>query len=136
MLAQSFKSAAELSITEPQRDALRKTLALLETGKLVHVRSYRTRDYNNKFTGHFNMRAWDHAADCGTIHCIGGTAEAITGDDRLFEGWAENPRSCLHDLFAPDQRLRPWSTITPPQAARGLRSYLTTGDAKWHEAIA
>lgn len=32
MLAQSFKSADELGITEPQRNALHKTLVLLETG--------------------------------------------------------------------------------------------------------
>lgn len=131
MLAQSFKPAAELGITEPQRDALCKTLVLLETGKLVHVPED---DLSNarwdepKFCGLFNMsHSWINA-DCGTVCCIKGTAELISGVDfcpgKILEG--------LTVLFYC------WGGGDPgtERAATALRSYLTTGDAKWHEAVA
>lgn len=37
MLAQNFKSADELGITDQQKEALMKTLVLMETGRLIHV---------------------------------------------------------------------------------------------------
>jgi hypothetical protein len=137
MLAQSFKSAADLGITEPQRDALCKTLVLLETGKLTHSFAFdfdREIDDESKlpFSGNFNMRYWTEPGRCGTIACIGGTATLISG---VKFGYHSNNR--LRDLFQPAfVAMNRWSDITPAQAATALRSYLTTGDAKWHEAIA
>lgn len=142
MLAQSFKSSAELGITEPQKEALMKTLVLLETGRLVHITgefSVKT-IFSPHYTGHFNMRAWSAESDCGTIRCIGGTAEAV--GNVKFDIWSygsganeSDPRRRLYDLFSPPFSNRKWGEITNEQAATALRSYLTTGDAKWHEAI-
>lgn len=139
MLAQNFKSAADLEITEPQKEALMKTLVLLETGKLEHVKNYERRGLgSNEFTSHFNMMSWGTKTECGTVHCIGGTAEAITGDRTLFDNWSVDAPHGLRWLFAPDQDYigRRWHNITTAQAATALRSYLTTGDARWDLAVA
>src|SRR5437764_12102566 len=118
MLAQNFRSADDLGITEPQHDALRKTLVLLETGRLVHTEPGRTRGDRGRFTGHFNMREWNSAGACGTVCCIGGTAELIGNvhfdPERLPEG--------LDELFFPNTARV--EDIDTSQAATALRCYL------------
>lgn len=134
MLAQSFQSAADLGITELQKEALRKTLVLLETGKLRLVPMGGTPEYADQpsvFSGQFNMNQWRAENECGTICCIGGTAELIGGVD--MRPRSHNGR--LIGLFYPDIDCLVWASITPAQAARALRSFLTTGDAKWQETV-
>jgi hypothetical protein len=128
MLAQNFRPADDLEITERQHDALRMTLVLLETGKLTHAEPGRPRGDRGAFTGHFNMREWNSIGECGPVCCIGGTAELIgnvTFDpERLPEG--------LDELFFPNTaRLE---QINTSQAAMALRCYLTSGDPRWHQA--
>lgn len=139
MLAQSFKSADELGISEMQKDALAKTLVLLETGRLTHAPSpvretdgYRESD---EFTGHFNMARWRAAEECGTVCCIAGTAELV-GTVTFDPDCDDN--EALFDLFwvGDSQFGGDISHITPEQAARALRSYLTTGKARWDLALA
>lgn len=133
MLAQSFLSAADLGITEPQRDALQKVLVLLETGKLAHEDPDDcVADQSANFTGHFNMSWWRNKHSCGTVACIGGTAEMI--GDVTFDRFIS---PALEDLFhARSIPMFPLSSVTTAQAARALRSYLTCGDARWAEAVA
>ncbi len=131
MLMQNFKSADELGITEPQFDALRKTLVLLETGKLVHEFKYSHLSGEGGYTGHFNMGVWRGEAECGTVCCIGGTAELLGGVGLGGNTRLVNPP--LHALFMPS--VKNWRDITPAQAATALRSYLTTGSANWGEAV-
>jgi hypothetical protein len=134
MLMANFKSAADLGITEPQFDALRKTLVLLETGKLRHAPADNLGSRSKIFTGHFNMNSWSYTSDCGTVACIGGTAELI--GDVSFRG---SPNLALSELFYPfnmnQDGKHPFSQITIPQAATALRSYLNTGDARWDLAV-
>lgn len=130
MLAQSFKTADELDISQPQLEALQKTLVLLETGKLTYVQPSDTSlSYlgpNPVFTGHFNMEFWANTiAECGTVACIGGTAEMI--GQVSFDGYGP----ALDRLFYPHGCN--YSNITIDQAARALRNYLTTGEASWAE---
>jgi hypothetical protein len=139
MLMQNFKSAADLGITEAQVSALQKTLVLLETGKLVHVtpdelRQFAPIDEGIPFTGHFNMSCWQSYYPCGTVGCIGGSAELV--GNCSFEDYDENP--ALLELFNPFNRWGDprWANITDTQAATALRSYLTMGDARWDLAVA
>lgn len=131
MLAQNFKLAADLGISEPQREALMKTLVLLETGKLTYApHSPKMVPRTAPYTGHFNMSGWAREGECGTVRCIGGTA-SIIGAVHF-----EVPRpQALENLFYPPAPIL-IDKITVDQAATALRSYLTTGDAKWHEAVA
>jgi hypothetical protein len=134
MLAQSFKSAADLGITEPQFDALRKTLVLLETGKLRHVPAPDNYQWSGTdFSFKFNMGSWRRDAaggECGTVCCIGGTAELVGNVDFSDRAGA------LDDLFYAKDCPINLTAITPAQAATALRSYLTTGDARWDLAVA
>ncbi len=133
MLMQNFKSAADLGITEPQLSALQKTLVLLETDALTYipVESLTTdgSEQFGAFTGGFNMAYWHSVHSCGTAGCIGGTAEKIGG-----VSFDEIPDD-LHALFYPADAGR-FHKLRPAQAATALRSYLTTGDARWDLAVA
>lgn len=137
MLMQNFKSAAALGLTEQQKDALCKVLVLLETDKLTHTEDYHLTggfDEHPKFTGHFNMDSWgNYEHNCGTVACIGGTAEILAGDSIFYNGNVLT--GALQTLFYPDIDAD-WVKITTSQAATALRSYLTTGDPKWAEAVA
>lgn len=133
MLMQNFKTAADLGITEHQKEALMKTLVLLETGKLIHVTEFKVLSiHSESYSGHFNIRAWSADSDCGTVRCIGGTAEAV--GNVSFDGWADE-QNALYDLFSPPYSNDQWNEITQAQAAAALRSYLTTGDARWDLAV-
>ena len=138
MLMQNFKSASDLGITEAQFDGLRKTLVLLETGKLMHVDLNKTAiiEKEGSYTGHFNMSVWNTVTACGTACCIRGTAELV-GNCKFNTSGTDN----LNELFfarhsMTGERAKLWNEITPTQAATALRSYLTTGDARWDLAVA
>lgn len=147
MLAQSFKSSADLGITEPQLSALQKTLVLLETDKLSHFSRSNLIESDRQeawiipslrpYSGHFNMAAWSSSHPCGTACCIGGTAELVGKLPTYELDDATNDNSALHELFYPSGvgGLN-YGLITPAQAATALRSYLTTGDARWDLAVA
>lgn len=132
MLAQSFMSAADLGVTEPQRDALQKVLVLLETGKLKHIPEKEINfiePEEDHFSGMFNMGWTTVGHSCGTVGCIKGNAELISGVEL-----SSYQNDALHELFYTVEMNG--RDITTSQAARALRSYLTTGDANWAEAVA
>jgi hypothetical protein len=133
MLAQSFKSAEELGISEKQQEALCKVLVLLETDRLRHVPASEIHNVFRpyEYAGLFNMHYSYAESDCGTVACIRGTAELISGV--RFEVW-ELP-DALHDLF---YEWGPCRTLDPStaQAATALRNYLTMGHPRWDLAVA
>jgi hypothetical protein len=85
-----------------------------------------------KFDGLFNLGLWTEVSKCGTVGCLGGTAELISGVK--FRGWQDNLG--LSDLFNPEIIVANYDDVTAEQAGRALRNYLTFGDAKWAEVIA
>ena len=140
MLAQNFKSAADLGVTDIELTALVHLLGMLERDELVHGEhpfAKMARGPNE-----FNMAATlDNS--CGTIGCIAGWANALSGGDAFpeivkgeIENWHLRSNQQLINLFGIGRACGGLYSITPAQAATALRSYLTTGDAKWHEAIA
>jgi hypothetical protein len=136
MLAQSFKSAAELRISNEHIEALQKVLVMLETGKMIHIDTYMYMNLAGKekprgFSGLFNMDSWTADRPCGTVACIGGTAELISGLD--FMRVTDSNRA-LYDLFYP-QCISSYNKITIGQAAQALWNYLTHGTAWWHKVL-
>jgi len=137
MLAQSFKAAEDLGLTDLQYDALRQTLVAMETGLVEHVKvdQMKTRRAGTVrgVIGKFNMAFWRANMRCGTVACLGGTAEMISGTKpgTLF-GSLTSP--ALHELFHPSGGFE-WENISVDQAARALRNYLTTGEPNWEEAL-
>jgi hypothetical protein len=149
MLAQNFKSAKELGLKNEYLSALIKTLVLLETGKLEKhenlydddgMTTYIPRSGDAKYSGLFNMGEWATNYDCGTVACIGGTAELVGGLkigelNRLStSGYS---RHHLHDLFFPpiEDCKKFYAEISLEEAAQALRNYLTTGKPKWKEVL-
>jgi hypothetical protein len=133
MLAQSFMTAEALGITAAEQAALVKVLGMLERGELRHVTEQQVRSNSDEQYGDaFCMVWWDTRHDgyrCGTICCIGGWAERVGNLE-----FVKMDKS-LKDLFYPDSNKGGWEA-TPAQAATALRSYLTTGEPRWAEALA
>lgn len=127
-----FLPAKQLGLKEKERDALIKTLLLMEAGKMKHrSRAPADRPISEGKYG-FNMGVWKAHWDCGTVCCIGGTAELVGGlrHDSLGYRSSMLARSGKPDLF--DLFYNYGGGSPPPErAARVLRSYLTTGKTKW-----
>lgn len=128
-----LKTAEELMITEDQRCALVKALAFLQEDKIkYHPLEGPILGYGDKGkVDYFNMRAWRRKYDCGTVCCIGGTAQALSGTSFPNASVFENQN--LHNLFYPNNQ-KAWNA-TPRQAARALSNYLSTGRASWQTAM-
>lgn len=147
-----FRSAKDLGISDVQRNALIQVLALMEGGKMKHVPDPKVMGYDpRKVTGHFNMNVWQVTATCGSVCCIGGTAELLIGKP-IFHGgdgsWEEGQMEPevydmastakakeLDKLFFPPQCIQ-YEEITDQQAAKALRNYLTSGTPRWAQAMA
>ncbi len=136
MLAQNFKTAADLKVTEAEFDALKHVLAMLERQEL-HPEKHRDRNgqYSPTKPGGFNMNCTYEQNECGTIGCIGGWCAVTMGlSDRIeINRYVKVLHShSLYDLY--------WSrcneTITPSQAAIAVRNFLTDGEPRWSEALA
>lgn len=130
MLAQNFKTAADLEISDVEQDALIKVLGMLERNDFARGES-------------FNMGWWyRHSNTCGTVGCIAGWAYHLSdGEAFPFVGCVGSPPDHLRSLFIPVDGPNveianvAMQKITSSQAAIALRSYLTTGDANWEEAL-
>lgn len=134
MLAQNLKTPAELNLQERHHRALVLTLNALERGELRHVpvtkfEFVKWDDANAPFTMHFNMSTWRGTHRCGTVCCLGGTAEYLGGlcVRELDALTRRNGCNVLADLFYPEDM----NDILPERAAQVLRHYLTTGVVNW-----
>ena len=130
-----MKSAIDLGLTPEQFNALEKTLEAMESGQMRHVPDADTSFFNfgneHKFSGQFNMNIWREGNKCGTVACIGGTAEILGG---IVFDESTIPENLVR-LFYPQDNARDYASITVAQAARALRNYLETGAARWDEVL-
>jgi hypothetical protein len=125
-----FRSAEALSIREDWRAALIKTLAFMESGAMVRIPLKEiTPEVFECGPRLFNMAEWG----CGTVGCIGGTAEAIGRVQFTGYSTGYSPNGALYNLFFP--RHPEYDDITLSQASRALRNYLTTGSAQWESIL-
>lgn len=130
-----FLSGKKLNITAAHRDALIKTLEVMESGGIewgppdLGLLSVPKKAATGKYL--FNMDRWPVTSleNCGTVACIGGNAEFITGVD--FEYYRPHDGGELRKLFYPHASTVSWHTITVKQGAKALRNYLTTGKSMW-----
>jgi hypothetical protein len=134
MLAQNFKTA-DLGIKDVEFEALIKVLGMLEREELKHCVS--GPNYAMEPNG-FNMGDWcTRRGECGTVACIGGWVAIITEQDP--RDYVKDAKGHLRELYYPPQGAKGemlFGEIKPPQAATALRSYLSTGEANWAEALA
>jgi hypothetical protein len=121
MLAQNFKTAAELGIPEIEHDALRKVLGMLERGEIKRHK--------------FDMTRFSQD-DCSTACCLAGWARIISPNTFARFG-AGGDNSGLGRLFYPARdNCSAGYDSSPAQAAIALRNYLTHGEPRWAEALA
>jgi hypothetical protein len=124
MLAQNFKAATDLGITEKELSALIAVLGRLERGELVE-----THKFSPTVPNGFSMSIVSTATECGTVGCIKGWCQMDSGV--FMKSFAATGE--LYDLFMYDDERR--HGVTVEQAASGLRNYLTTGKANWDEVL-
>lgn len=127
MLAQNFKTPAELHITDDEFNALVKVLGMLERGEIAELPRHATMSYVTPTAAPtmFYMRYTEIESDCGTACCILGWAQHV-GGRQLFSTSFD---SALGRLFA-GRDVR-----DPELGARALRNYLTTGEANWYDLL-
>ena len=131
MLAQTFKTPADLYLDDKEFEALVKVMRMLESGEIVY------RSSGSKEVG-FNMMEWHN--ECNTVHCIAGLCDHLFGT-AFTHGC---PNRALEDLFLvrwwdATRRRRtapaPLNWISEDEAAMAIRNYLSTGDARWNEVL-
>lgn len=133
MLMQNFLSYKQLRINKHEWEGLVKVLALFDCGDLEHVPAGSVGVEPPKGCHGFNM-TW---FECNTARCIGGWVRAF-GGKRFRDSYHRN--KALNALYFPMFKNKAYHNdygkVTVAQAAIALRSFLTTGDAKWDEAVA
>lgn len=117
MLAQNFKTNADLGISEIEFVALTKVLGMLERGEI---------------TDNFQMSAISRKFECGAAYCIQGWCQHLT-DHKAFPTHGDKPDRVWTLFMYGDSRR---NKVTAPQAAIALRNFLTHGEAIWSEAMA
>lgn len=143
MLAQNFKTAADLGISDLWFEGLVKMLGMMERGEVRHVPTIdnyfdRRRGTPQKFYALFNMaNIWTRTkGNCGTAGCIAGNCDVLFKTRFAPNGVLDdNIPENLMALFCPNIPEEQWGDITVEQSASALRSYLTTGEPRWAEAL-
>jgi hypothetical protein len=79
------------------------------------------------------MQEWKAGYRCGTVACLGGTAELLGGISFTDEVYGLNDGDDIEELFHPS--IEDWDIITEKDGAKALRNYLTTGNANWKEVM-
>jgi hypothetical protein len=134
MLARTFKSAKELGLTDIEHESLVTVLGMLERGELRYEPAYRAPSMPNGF----HMAPHVERTDCGTVACIAGWANIVSGHQafRLKDMAKMWLRSSVFAKDAAKVRLFRGMVIgdeTPEMAAQALRNYLATGESNWPE---
>lgn len=134
-----FLPPVALDLSPEQHAALVKVLRLMENGALMHVNpgiGLITGGYGFGLTRHFNMSRWRDGfifkdGSCGTVACIGGTAEMVGN-----VSFQDVIPPALDRLFFVDYDGRgSMGKITVAQALQALRNYLTTGEPEWKQVL-
>lgn len=130
MLAQNFKTATDLGITDVERESLVKVLGMFE---------------RREITGKFDMSQIHNA--CGTPACICGWANFVSkgaafpltersSDGKPMPKWGDMPKKVLELFFYSNFAPPCAEKARPAHAALALRNFLTDGEARWEEACA
>jgi hypothetical protein len=133
MLAQNFKTPADLGISDKAFDALLKVLGMLERGELAEHKWLNGNLPQSEEPKFFNMNMVTGESDCGTTACILGWARWIARDRRLLESGRPHELDNLFRMGNCYEFDIP-SAIQPAHAAIALRNYLTFGEARWNES--
>ena len=139
MLAQNFKTPAELGVSDTEFEALLSVLRMLERGEIKEAPP--DQNWTSIFNlaecpepTMFSMRTTQATADCGTACCIIGWARFISGDWNILAA-SISPKHSAYSLFFPHE-MGAIHSRDPSQGAIALRNYLTFGEPRWAQAVA
>jgi hypothetical protein len=134
MLMRNFLSAEELNISEIERDGLIKVLNALERGELVSYRKW-LESKNKETIKPLIMAMWftHDIPECGTVGCIAGWANIMTGG-KAFEnivfsnnGSYFKNKPELEKLFSPLTYHNHSMFMDIEIITKALTNFLTTG---------
>lgn len=133
MLAQNFKTAEELQLTDKGLLAMIEVLRRLESGELkwIPMGTSAPKGFNMAvgWLPEVSRSLWTE--DCGTIGCIAGWANQIAyGHKDCRQSVSTRSNAAWGALVTPTQ-IADWGKITVDQAAKALRSFLVTGTPDW-----
>lgn len=135
MLAQNFMTPTALKISDAEFEALVKVLGMLERGDLIQHGAWVSNEdgwgFRPTIPNGFNMSCSGERTHCGTVACIGGWVAILTGRGHEFVNGMPGDHPLYKLCWSNTD-----STTTTEQAAIALRSYLTTGDPCWADALA
>jgi hypothetical protein len=136
MLAQNFKTPADLKIKDVEFETLLKVLGKLERAEIAEPPAQaRVKGSGNmlpKSAQFFDMAYIETEYDCGTAACIlGWMIVEKPGIYDIYLKWSES----LEPLFCPDNYAARHCR-NPEMGAIAIRSFLTTGEPRWAEALA
>lgn len=120
MLAQNFKSATDLGLSDEEYRSLITVLGMLERGECIG----------------FDMSEVEH--DCGTPSCILGWARNVSGNKQLFlNGAYERTTDSLFfpDDYGPRSGRLAIKCNDQEKGAMAVRSFLGTGKPRWAKAL-
>ena len=134
MLAQNFKTAAELGLDQPSYDAHVKVLHALERGEMIHTKIERHYDgtylIEPQVPNGFNMGPRSYVCNSGTCRCILGWADVYTEGGKV--NLSTKPMTPSQaDAYARLVNPNNANDRTVDEAAHALRTYLVTGEAEW-----
>lgn len=119
MLAQNFMTPAELGLDDAEFRALVKVLGMLERKEIPEKK------FDMDIVG---------KPDCGTPGCILGWAATVGFTGRLLARLQGNEKVVKLFLPGQDDCFEAYQSNTS-QAALALRSFLTTGEPRWAQAM-
>jgi hypothetical protein len=152
MLAQNFKTAEDLRITDTELESLIKVLGMLERDEFTHYPFYNNisvfkikeiiaRGFQPEGKKYLQMRGFLSDEGCGTAGCICGWAHLISNGKAFPEltihggviSLANRLSVEASELFLINGPFTAYQreSVKPDQAAAALRNFLTTGHHQW-----
>lgn len=125
-----FKTPKQLGVSEEQFCAIMKAAEALQSGKLEQ-----TPVGVPTLPGlTFDMSHWKCRHECGTVCCIGGSAEILSGLTYGSLNKIADRNPGLKSLFFPREVLS-WGSITPEMAAKAVINWAKTGNPQWKKVM-
>ena len=138
MLAQNFKTPADLGLTDIEFESLLRVLRMLERGEIKEAPQ--TARFGMWLGAEpptmFRMANVMGSCECGTAACLLGWARHIAGDERLLEASTKGCHPANELFFPRKDRGVAIACRNPAIGAIALRNFLTFGEPRWDEAMA
>lgn len=144
MLAQNFKTALDLQITEIEKQSLIKVMGMIERDEIVVVRRLQSDTPKGAYLHMPAIKRIDE--QCGSVGCICGWANIVSDGQAFPEINRQSGSPTVHDMLNghrthaiqdlfgitdSSNRLISKMGESKDNVVQAIRNYLTIGEAKW-----